>query len=563
MRQVLKYPFDVWGYLADAVAAVFEHHWDDDGPPYDKAPGDPNAYSTGVVGRHNVVLAHMPGMGTVNAAAVASSCRTSFPNIKLALVVGICGVARFGGDNDRQPEIVLGDVVISDAVIQYDLGRQQPDRFVRKFTLLDSLGRPNMEIRALLAKLKVLRDRRALKAKMVNYLDKLRADPDLHAEYPGIQHDRLFEASYSHTRDQASCNELGCDGDLVPRTRLAGDPPQPEVHFGLIASGNTVMKSGAHRDAIVADEHVAAFEMEGAGVWDILPCLVMKGACDYADSHKNKKWQHYAAATAATCIPAFLHSCTTGLPLRYQITHSQAVSPEEAVQSVHSWLLGKPGTWLFIFDGADELDNADGPNFVDIPEYIPGSPRVHVLVTSSSSTTQDPSTFDGVHVRELEEPQAIELFAKCAKLASAEGLYDSLKVIVQKLGYLALAITIAGAYLSQTPTLASNLPQFILEYDRRRRDVLDKLPRKFVDQYTESVMTIWEMSYAAVNRQSPEACRLLTLLAFLDYEDIYLGLFVPNPAIGAICSPSWSSVIQDGPFDLVTLRNSLATLERY
>jgi nucleoside phosphorylase len=290
---------------ADAVAAVFDHHWDDDGPPYDKAPGDPNAYSTGVVGRHNVVLAHMPGMGTVHAAAVASNCRTSFPNIKLALVVGICGVAPFGGD--RQPEIVLGDVIISDAVIQYDFGRQRPDRFVRKDTLLDSLGRPNMEIRALLAKLKGLRDRRALKANMIGYLDKLRADPDLLADYPGIQHDQLFALSCSRAGDAASCKVVGCNGDLVARTRLAVDPPHPDVHFGLIASGNIVMRSGADRDAIVAAEHVAAFEMEGAGVWDVLPCLVIKGACDYADSHKTKKWQHYAAATAATCMKAFLH----------------------------------------------------------------------------------------------------------------------------------------------------------------------------------------------------------------------------------------------------------------
>jgi nucleoside phosphorylase len=47
--------------------------------------------------------------------------------------------------------------------------------------------------------------------------------------------------------------------------------------------------------------------MEGAGVGDILPCLIIKGACDYADSHKNKKWQYYAAATAAACMKAFVH----------------------------------------------------------------------------------------------------------------------------------------------------------------------------------------------------------------------------------------------------------------
>jgi nucleoside phosphorylase len=29
------------------------------------------------------------------------------------------------------------------------------------------------------------------------------------------------------------------------------------------------------------------------------PCLVIRGICDYADSHKNKQWQDYAAGTAA------------------------------------------------------------------------------------------------------------------------------------------------------------------------------------------------------------------------------------------------------------------------
>ena len=32
---------------------------------------------------------------------------------------------------------------------------------------------------------------------------------------------------------------------------------------------------------------------------DNFPCLVIRGICDYADSHKNKQWQGYAAATAA------------------------------------------------------------------------------------------------------------------------------------------------------------------------------------------------------------------------------------------------------------------------
>ncbi|EXL39052.1 hypothetical protein FOCG_18327 [Fusarium oxysporum f. sp. radicis-lycopersici 26381] len=290
---------------ADAIEALFDHHWDDDGPPFDKEPGDPNAYSTGVIGRFNVVLAYMPGMGKVNAATVASNCGKSFLGIKLALVVGICGVVPFGLTNE---EIFLGDVIISNGVIQYDFGRQLPDHFVRKDTLSDVPGRPNLEIRGVLAKLKGLRHRRQLSAKIANYLDVPRQDRDLHAEYPGSTEDRLFEASYRHTDDQKSCEQLGCNGELVSRSRLAiaEASPTPAIHFGLMASGDAVMKSGEDRDRIAAAEGVVAFEMEGAGVWDSFPCIIIKGACDYADSHKSKVWQRYAAATAAACAKAFL-----------------------------------------------------------------------------------------------------------------------------------------------------------------------------------------------------------------------------------------------------------------
>ncbi|KAL2836058.1 hypothetical protein BJX68DRAFT_42947 [Aspergillus pseudodeflectus] len=66
------------------------------------------------------------------------------------------------------------------------------------------------------------------------------------------------------------------------------------------------MKSGQHRDEIVKREKVIGFEMEGAGVWDNISCLIIKGVCDYADSHKNKAWQVYAAATGAATAKAFL-----------------------------------------------------------------------------------------------------------------------------------------------------------------------------------------------------------------------------------------------------------------
>lgn len=276
----------------DAVDALFDHHWDDNDPAYEKDPRDPNAYSCGLIDRHNVVLVHMPGMGKANAAAVAANCRVSFPNLKLALIVGVCGALPFV--NTAQ-EVILGDVIIGDGIVQYDFGRQYPDQFVRRNTLHDSLGRPSPEIRAHLAKLKSRRGRELLCDAMETHLRFLQSHPRFKGEYqyPGAEQDVLYKPE---------------SNIVVPRRRLEQTRPRPCVHFGTIASGDTLMRYGTRRDTIALKEGIIAFEMEGAGVSDNIPHVVIKGVSDYADSHKTKAWQPYAAGTAAACMKAFLQS---------------------------------------------------------------------------------------------------------------------------------------------------------------------------------------------------------------------------------------------------------------
>jgi hypothetical protein len=46
--------------------------------------------------------------------------------------------------------------------------------------------------------------------------------------------------------------------------------------------------------------------MEAAGMMDEFSCLVIRRIWDYADSHKNKRWQPYAAATAAAYMKELL-----------------------------------------------------------------------------------------------------------------------------------------------------------------------------------------------------------------------------------------------------------------
>ncbi|GKZ72485.1 hypothetical protein AnigIFM60653_003785 [Aspergillus niger] len=276
----------------DAVHALFDHYWDDNGPPYDKYPSDPNAYSCGAIGRHNVVLVHMPGMGKANAAAVAAHCRVSFPNLKLAFIVGVCGALPF---TNTAQEIILGDVIIGDGIVQYDFGRQYPDQFIRRNTLLDSLGRPGPEIRAHMAKLKTRRGRASLHHAMDTHLRFLQSHSQFKEDYqyPGAEQDVLYKPD---------------SNIVVLRRRLEQIRPRPCVHFGAIASGDTLMRSGTRRDTIATKEGIVAFEMEGAGVSDNIPHVIIKGVSDYADSHKTKAWQPYAACTAAACMKAFLET---------------------------------------------------------------------------------------------------------------------------------------------------------------------------------------------------------------------------------------------------------------
>lgn len=100
---------------------------------YGKAAGDPNAYTIGRLGKQHVVVAHMPGMGTNSAATVAANLKSTFQNIKVAFVVGICGGVPRRGLKDEE-DIHLGDVIISTLVIQVDFGHMNVDGFTRKKT---------------------------------------------------------------------------------------------------------------------------------------------------------------------------------------------------------------------------------------------------------------------------------------------------------------------------------------------------------------------------------------------------------------------------------------------
>jgi nucleoside phosphorylase len=120
-------------------------------------------------------------------------------------------------------------------------------------------------------------------------------------DIPGYQRpaqDRLYRADYEHKGGQG-CENCGTDGvEERPKRETSRDVI---VHYGIIASANSVMKNATERDQYAKDPelNILCFEMEGGGLMNNFPCLVIRGICDYSDSHKNNEWHKYAALTAA------------------------------------------------------------------------------------------------------------------------------------------------------------------------------------------------------------------------------------------------------------------------
>jgi len=119
---------------------------------------------------------------------------------------------------------------------------------------------------------------------------------------PTPEGDRLYKANVVHPHNQeGSCQEL-CGTqppDMMGRHERSEDEDNPAIHYGVIASANQLMKDALVRDTLATEKGILCFEMEAAGLMNRFPCLVIRGICDYSDSHKNKEWQGYAAMAAA------------------------------------------------------------------------------------------------------------------------------------------------------------------------------------------------------------------------------------------------------------------------
>ncbi|KAL3478164.1 hypothetical protein BJX99DRAFT_245685 [Aspergillus californicus] len=512
---------------ADAVEATFDETYDRLGRHYGKQPGDANFYVNGRIGKHNVVLCYMAGMGKQNAASAASSLQVSYPRLQFTLVVGICGGAPSAGDR----EIFLGDVLISDSVIEYDYGKQYPGGFHR----IHAATQPGREIRTLVNGLRAHRSRDDFQAQILRHLHVLQEHYNQPSSSCRCEIDSPDGACM--IAKEGSCRDTGCDELRVHRQRDMDFPPS--FHIGAIASADTVMKSGKHRDEVIRKEKVIGFEMEGGGVWNNISSLVIKGVCDYADSHKNKTWQPKLNPRFWLSMPTPRKVATTGLggvgktqvalELAYRMWDSdadcsifwayvtiaktagiQCGDPADVKQHVKEYFSRNNENWLFIFDNADDSDMWTNGNSITTQGHTVFTSRNGKLAARLASASNYV-----VSVPELDEATGLE-FLKKALLR--KDLLDDVAVgvaLLEQLTFLPLAITQATSFINENGIALSD---YLALLGEQEEDLIELLSKDFGDEarYADvqnPVAMTWLISFQQIQGLDWLAAEYLSLMA--------------------------------------------------
>ncbi|KAL6798478.1 hypothetical protein J3E68DRAFT_449393 [Trichoderma sp. SZMC 28012] len=450
-------------------------------------PNDNNAYTLGSIGKHKIVIAGLPmdRIGTNNIALSAARISSTFPNIRVGLTVGI------GGGIPQKTR--LGDVVIScprgadPGVVQWDTGRAKAgSRFIRT----GFLALPPSPLLAALARFQVDPE---IQANVLTYLKDLEGTPAIPKSFhrPSPLQDVLYESNYNHVQ--------GDDCAYCDKSRIVQRKPREDdlmIHYGLIASGNQVIKDAITRDELDKkfDNNVLCIEMEAAGLMNDYPCLVIRGICDYSDSHRNKEWQNYAAATAAACAKALLKKLPPSdidklqpvQPVQSNIASSSATSTTTTTTTTITNRIRSTNRRR-----QKALSDRPGSNFnlTNLPEEsMPMSVEEQDddRTEYSAATSLNNPRLEGL-VSQLAEQLIGELYVEGLDLQSIEALCGALrgflKTFALKMGF--------GAQ--------SQIQRDVMYYTHKYSEkIADRIETRLQDRYRDS------------NRMAPEITREMT-----------------------------------------------------
>lgn len=198
------------------------------------------------------------------------------------------------------------------------------------------------------------------------------------------------------------------------------------------------------------------------------------------------------------------------------------------IRTVKEWLENAMCKWLVVIDNAD--------NLAWIHDIMPRGRMGSVIITSRDRMVYR-FVNHAIHVDKMNSEEALTLLFRSAnihfnsrqkhgaELIQQKSRKHQALLIVDELGYLALAINLAGAYISQHELVQEDLSRYLDFLNENSVALLGNEALRDEDKYHHTVATVWETSFSAINETSPESARLLIFLAHLSTTNIEDRLF--------------------------------------
>ena len=188
---------------------------------------------------------------------------------------------------------------------------------------------------------------------------------------------------------------------------------------------------------------------------------------------------------------------------------------DKSFKGARSWLQETSHSWLLV------LDNADDPA-LDYSVYIPTASKGNVLITSRVPKCANLQTAGKDHYESLSEQTAVDLLLKASKidLTLPSTLVDDARNIVKLLGYHALAIVLAGAFISKG---ICDLGDYARTFQKQRQEILESSVELEKPRYG-NVYATFEVSATYLSdlstrgdQAATDALELINIYAFMSF----------------------------------------------
>ncbi|CAC9884800.1 unnamed protein product [Aureobasidium pullulans] len=497
--------------LAAATVMLDEEH-----PklPYDER--DPNQYTLGHIGEHNVVIACLPAgqTGTSAATAVATQMLNKFKSIRIGFLVGIGG-----GVPSPKADIRLGDVVVSlpdmghGGVVQYDIGKAEAKGHFRR------TGHLNTPPKLLLSVVKLAR--------------------------ASTGQDKLFQPTYDHaggTTCENCKSEMLLDRPLREVDGPSGADSTVEVHFGTIASAPFYVRFERNptfvgRDSILLDlEKLMDSPNTCAAIWGLGGCGKSAVALEFAyrvHTHQPDRAILWIRASDRDHFEKALRD----VAILYDIPGARDLE-QNIMDAVRIKLMdNNTQKWLIVVDNADDpqiLLSTDGPWDQRLRDYLPSRAGCKVLFTTRDKQAASQLVGASDPVLEVEafgllEAQQLLIALVPNSEASPNSCIQDLLV---ELAYLPLAIVQAAAFIRENSTDIGNYLTLFREQTAEDQST-DVLGQEFEDmsrypKVGNAVTKTWQISFKQLEIRNHLAFECLKHLACLAYSDIPDTLVFPQ-----------------------------------